>query len=164
MMGNYGNILALLDEAGEINSRKKIQKIVYFLQKKFSLFNEKFSLHQFGPYSSELQIELDQLDEAGLISQRFSNFVLEDKGRTFLKKDLKISEKFESDEVKQLIKKLNDIPPFKLESMATIAYFEQSYGRNKEELRKAIHDIKPHLDDVFEEAWGMLDEFELHTS
>ncbi|MHA1194337.1 MAG: hypothetical protein ACTSP9_18980 [Promethearchaeota archaeon] len=48
--------------------------------------------------------------------------------------------------------------------MATIVYFEKSYGIDKEKLKKAVLNIKPHLKNIFDNAWSELDRLELHIN
>jgi len=166
LFDEYLRILWLLNEAGPIVSRKKIQKIVYLLQQKGIHFDEHFSLHLYGPYSSELQIELDQLDEMGLIEQNTDSdiyrFQITDRGKEVLEKN-GIDATLDADAI-QLINDLKGIEPFILELMSTIIYFEKSYGNEREVVRRALGEIKPHLMDKFDEAWGLLDSLGLHFS
>ena len=71
MLEDYLKVMGLIKEAGEIRTRKRVQKLVYLLQQRGAPFNEHFGLNYYGPYSNELQIELDQLQEANLIDQKF---------------------------------------------------------------------------------------------
>ena len=42
--------------------------------------------------------------------------------------------------------------------MATIVYFEGSYGKHKDELKRILNSTMPRIKDVFNEAWFKLDE------
>lgn len=165
MLENYVHIMLLLKDATEIRTRKKLQKIVYLLQRKGAPFDENFSLHHYGPYSPELQIEVDQLDEADLIDQEFKAdsyfFRLTGKGETFIEKE--ISHVIGVHELKDLIRNLNALEPHILEMMATIVYFEKSYGNDKVKLKSVLGSIKPHLMPNFDKAWELLDKHDLHA-
>lgn len=164
MLKNYGLILALLNTARKINTRKKIQKIVFFMKMVNIPFSEKFSLHHFGPYSPELQLELDQLGDAGFITSEFNEFQNTAMGDSYLSEHGDYLALFADSNLREMVKALNEIEPFKLESMATIVFFEHSYGKNRKNLRIVLKGIKPHLDDVFDDAWNKLDEFNLHAT
>jgi uncharacterized protein YwgA len=169
MLVDYVKLLFILEEAGVVRSRKKFQKMVYLLQQKGMPFDEDFYLHYFGPYSSELQIEINRLAEGGLIRQWFENdayvFKIEDKGSTFLEENKALIHALVELDLARLIKSLNKIPPHILEVMATIIYFEKSYGSNKkDELRRALSAIKGKLIGFFDQAWDLLDENGLHLS
>ncbi len=162
MLRNYGLILALLNTVGKVKTRKKLQKVVFFLKIVNVPFSEKFSLHHFGPYSPELQLEIDQLGDAGFITSEFNEFQNTATGNQYLKEHSEYLAIFSDDKLMRLVKTLNGFEPFKLESMATIVYFENSYGNDKKMLRKTIKGIKPHLDGVFDEAWKYLENLDLH--
>ena len=165
MLENYLMIMSLLKEAKEIWTRKKIQKMVYLLQETGAPFGQDFRLHRYGPYSSELQIELDQLHEAALIDQEFKGdsyyFRLTGKGETFMQKEASGVTWFS--QLKDIVNKLNNIESHMLEMMSTIVYFEKSYGKNKNNLKSVLASIKPHLMPNFDMAWGLLDKLELHA-
>jgi len=167
MFEDYIPILSLLKEAGKIATRKKIQKIVFFLKQIDAPFNEKFSLHHYGPYSPELQIELDQLEDLGFIKQSYNNntyeFLLDEEGEKLLNQYPESSKKVNTELFIKLIGKLNLLQPYLLESMSTIVYFEKSYGQNKESVKEAVCKLKPHLKDIFDDAWDKLKELELHA-
>jgi hypothetical protein len=51
----------LIDMAGGLKSRKRVQKIVHLLQAAGCPFDAEYRLHYYGPYSSEVAGVLDQL-------------------------------------------------------------------------------------------------------
>lgn len=170
MLENYDRILVLLEKSGRIETRKKIQKTVYLLQQKFGIFDERFSLHFYGPYSSELQFELDQLDDSKLIAQQFDEesgfyiFTLTEAANELLKTHRPHFSRSAKDIPAALVSKLNALSPRILELMATIVFFEKKYGPIKETVKKEISSIKSHLMVQFDDAWKNLDELELHSS
>jgi len=170
MLKSHAKLLSLLEVAGEIKTRKKIQKIIYLLKQKKAPFTEDFTLHHYGPYSSELQIELDQLEDSELIQPTSSldaevyKFNLSEEAKKLLENNRTAVNKLQVNNFNTLIKELNKFEPSLLESMATIVYFEKSYGIDKEKLKKAVLNIKPHLKNIFDNAWSELDRLELHIN
>jgi len=75
MLEDHAKMLFLLRQAGAIVGRKKLQKIIYILQKQGYPFHEKFHFHFYGPYSDELSLRIEELCNLG-----FLNEVKEDKG------------------------------------------------------------------------------------
>ncbi len=168
MIEDYLRILKIIDTVGELKSRKKIQKIVYLLQQKGLPFNENFSLHHYGPYSPELQIEIDRLTDGGLIKQESIDdsyvFQIEEKGTSFLRDKELLIQQLTINKVPDLIEDLNSIEPsYILEMMATIVYFEKSYGKNKDRLKEVLGEVKPKLISHFDKAWENLDKLNLHS-
>lgn len=166
MLDNYLMVMSLLKEAKEIWTRKKIQKMIYLLQQRGAPFNEHFIFHYYGPYSAELQVELDQLHEAGLIGQEHKGdsyyFQLKPKGEIILQKKRGAGKRIES-MYSSLIKDLNSLAPQVLEMMATIVYLEKSYGKSERKLRSVLKNIKPRIVGVFDQAWAQLNKLGLHT-
>lgn len=78
MLEDHAKIASLFRQAGEIAGRKKLQKIIYILQKLGYPFQEKFHFHFYGPYSDELSLRIEELCNLG-----FLNEVKEDKGSYF---------------------------------------------------------------------------------
>jgi uncharacterized protein YwgA len=167
MLENYALIVELLKEVGEIRTRKKFQKMVYLLQQNKLPFNEGFGLHFYGPYSAELQLELDQLADAGLISQEFKGdsyeFKFRKEANALLEKNKEFLSRIQKSEFRHLINELNNIAPNLLESMSTIVYLEKSYGQDKETIRTSINNLKPHLEQLFDKAWENLTKLDLHA-
>lgn len=75
---HYSIILPLLiQELGQIEGRKKFQKIVHILQSAGAPFDERFEFAQFGPYSGTLKAEIDSLSAFGILEEG-------SKGNTFV--------------------------------------------------------------------------------
>ncbi|MEW9671278.1 YwgA family protein [Ammoniphilus sp. 3BR4] len=75
MLQEHAKVLLLLEQAGEVVGRKKLQKMVYITQKLRFDFNQRFYFHFYGPYSEELTLEVEELCDLGFLEE-----VLEDKG------------------------------------------------------------------------------------
>lgn len=63
------NIARLVRVCGKIEGRKRLQKMVHILQECGYPFRERFSFHHFGPYSSDLKMEIDSLVAHGVLSE-----------------------------------------------------------------------------------------------
>lgn len=59
----------LVEWAGEIKSRKRMQKIVYLLQSAGCPFDADFILHHYGPYSSEVAQLTDEMTRSDLLRE-----------------------------------------------------------------------------------------------
>src|SRR3989304_6356762 len=63
---NY-KLAKLIQMAGGLRSRKRIQKKVHFLQCACCNFDLEYRLHYYGPYSSALAERLDLLSRNGIL-------------------------------------------------------------------------------------------------
>lgn len=59
----------LISLAGEIKSRKRVQKIICLLQAAGMKWNVEFRLHHYGPYSTEIAGLLDELASRGILEE-----------------------------------------------------------------------------------------------
>jgi len=75
MLEEHAKLLRLIQYAGEVTGRKKLQKILYILKKLDFPFREKYEFHFYGPYSEELSLQIEELCNLNLLSE-----VREDKG------------------------------------------------------------------------------------
>lgn len=93
MLIEHAKVMALLQKAGEVVGRKKLQKMVYISQKYNFDFQERFNFHFYGPYSEELSIQIEELVEGGLIQEIKENkggyiqytYRLSEQGEEYLK-------------------------------------------------------------------------------
>jgi len=152
---NFKRILTLLEEAESIKGRTKFQKIVYILKNKEVPFKEKFKYHYFGPFSSDLQLEIDELVDRNILVEKNTNpyvYKVNKENKIEFEKDLIISKK------KDLIKFLNKRDFRELEVTSTI-YFLENYGiRDKKILRKKVEALKPHLKDFIDNSFKLKEE------
>ncbi|MFO7152575.1 MAG: hypothetical protein DIU66_004950, partial [Bacillota bacterium] len=71
MYENIYSLLKLMHSVNSICGRKKFQKIVKILQNFGFPFEQRFVFHLYGPYSQELQNDIDMMVEAGLLKENF---------------------------------------------------------------------------------------------
>ncbi|SHM90159.1 hypothetical protein SAMN05660826_02290 [Caldanaerovirga acetigignens] len=72
MYENIYSILKLVSSVNLIYGRKKFQKIVQILQAFGFPFEQRYVYHLFGPYSQELQNDIDMMVESGLLIENIS--------------------------------------------------------------------------------------------
>ncbi len=83
----------LVEWAGTLRTRKRMQKVVYLLQAAGCPFDAGFMLHHYGPYSFEVAMLADEMLAAGLFDEeeegnyvgRAFNYQLSEKGHKWLK-------------------------------------------------------------------------------
>ena len=62
-------LVKLVEWAGTLNSRKRLQKAVYLLQAGGCPFEAEYTLHHYGPYSQEVARLSDELVRADLLAE-----------------------------------------------------------------------------------------------
>ena len=62
-------LLALIGMLGEVEGRKRIQKLVYLLQWLGAPLPQEFGFHFYGPYSDVLDFHLTWLRDTGVVSE-----------------------------------------------------------------------------------------------
>jgi len=146
---HYSIILPLLiQELGQIEGRKKFQKIVHILQCAGAPFDERFEFAQFGPFSSTLKAEIDCLGAFGILEE-------ESKGNTFV---FSKGERFSDVESAGLwngspnwsgfAQALNGKSARELEALSTTLYLLDR-GYNGEALETKFGELKAHLIEFF---------------
>src|SRR5699024_7916522 len=78
MLDNHVKLMKFFSVANEVTGRKKMQKMIYILQKCKVPFEEKFHFHFYGPYSEELTLCVEEL-----CNIRFLIEEMEDKNNLF---------------------------------------------------------------------------------
>ncbi|GGE28835.1 hypothetical protein GCM10011391_04260 [Pullulanibacillus camelliae] len=127
MLEDHAKVMTLLQSAGEIIGRKKLQKIIYILQKLNYPFQEKFQFHFYGPYSEELTLKIEEL-----CNLSFVNEVREDKGGyhqyryqlTHEGEDFLKNYDIHMPELDTYIQSLNEESSRFLELVSTLLYFD----------------------------------------
>ena len=149
-------LLRLINTLERIEGRKKLQKIVHIL--KTCGYEENFPQHfgylQYGPFSSEVAAEIDQLVSGNLVNesgqgQPYEAYVYEPgestpKLLTELQQDL-------TPAWASLAKMLNAKDTALLESISTILYIKGN-GFSGEALKKRFSELKPTLASRFRTA------------
>jgi len=59
----------LVEWAGTLNSRKRLQKVVFLLQASGCPFDADYTLHHYGPYSQEVARLSDEMVQVGLLEE-----------------------------------------------------------------------------------------------
>lgn len=59
----------LVQWAGTLQTRKRLQKVAYLLQSAGCPLDDEFGLHHFGPYSSEVAARADDMTNSGLLKE-----------------------------------------------------------------------------------------------
>lgn len=67
MLEDHAKIAAIIKQVGVIAGRKKLQKMVYILQRMGFPFREMFHFNFYGPYSDELSLQLEELCNFGFL-------------------------------------------------------------------------------------------------
>ncbi len=129
----------VLQIAGGMRSRKRIQKTVHLLQCAGCDFDLDFRLHYYGPYSSALAERLDwmannriliettQATEVGTQYNYELNETLSESLETYEKTPVGRVAKEEMEQFQELLEKLNDTRPRVLELASTmVAFFQVS--------------------------------------
>ena len=107
MVQDVEKLLVVLGKSEEIRGRTRFQKIIYLLKKKKVVdFAYDFIPYYYGPYSQDLQIEINLLEAADLIEVEPaggfpSAHMLTEKGKAAARE---IEQKLEKGEIKKLSK------------------------------------------------------------
>ncbi|GGL50116.1 YwgA family protein [Sporolactobacillus putidus] len=127
MLEDHAKIAALIHQAGEIAGRKKLQKMVYILQKIGFPFHETYRFHFYGPYSEELTMQLEELCDFGFILEKQTEtsgehyycYRLTEEGETFLAHTKQLPY------IKSIAEKLNAETAAFLELVSILLYFDR---------------------------------------
>ena len=144
----------LLKTVGAVEGRKKFQKIVHILQHFGAPFNLRFGYLHYGPFSSELQSQLDVYESEELLKEEpctAGNFKIS--RFTPQPKLLALVDRVAGNapfDFAALAAELNQKPAQELEAISTIFYL-QTQGKTDDTLKEAFCQLKPKFVGVFEE-------------
>lgn len=137
-----GYLVKKLGKKGKQIGKTKIQKLVYLLTRQ-KMVNFDYSMHYYGPYSSQVSDQLSLAESAGIIQSRWR----EDKG-FFLKagsKELKyepiLSEK-DTREIDELVRRFGLFDTKELTIVTTYLFLQDSLDGAQEDLVEEIHKLK----------------------
>lgn len=143
MLTNHAKLMQFFAAANDITGRKKLQKMIYILQKCHVPFEEKYQFHFYGPYSEELSLRIEELCNLGFITEEKetkSNYVqyhyeITNDGNEFL-------QQFQMDmpDMTEQIALMKNKSSRFLELVSTILYFE---GLPVNEIIEKVHTVKP---------------------
>lgn len=147
-------LLKLFEGAQRVEGRKKLQKTVYLLQITGIPFNMKYKYHYYGPYSAELQSQVDALVDYSLLREKNDGdtyvYEITDKGREFIQKYRETS----GDDISlplELVDRILSYPATILELASTYAYLIDMGYTNEMAHSKAL-ELKPHLRSYIDKA------------
>ncbi|WP_085994004.1 YwgA family protein [Oceanobacillus senegalensis] len=143
MLDNHAKLMQFFSIAKDVTGRKKLQKMIYILQKCNVPFEEKYNFHFYGPYSEELTLRVEELCNLGFLNEVREdksnyyqyNYTITDDGKDFL-------QQFAMDmpEYQEKVEKLKAKSSRFLELVATMFYFDDLHV---EEIIKKVHTVKP---------------------
>lgn len=139
-------ILAILDALpnGEIQGRKRLQKMSYFAQQMGADAGVRFFLHDFGPFSPDIASATDLLSFLGDVDEREIQV-----GRTkmyskaYTLRDRSSVPEHLSSETTSAIQALDEFSTLELEIASTIFYFMSSEGLDSAGAVEATKRLKP---------------------
>ncbi|MFC3039647.1 YwgA family protein [Virgibacillus xinjiangensis] len=160
MLTNHARLMQFFTEADELTGRKKLQKMIYIMQKCNMPFEEKYEFHFYGPYSEELTLRVEELCNLGFVSE-----VKEDKGNysqyryTVTKDGRSFLQQFSSEmpNLEEYVSLMQDKSSRFLELVSTIMYFDHL---PLEENIEKVHTVKPkqkYTEEEIEEALQFID-------
>lgn len=161
MLDNHVKLMKFFQVANEVTGRKKLQKMIYILQKCNFPFQEKYQFHIYGPYSEELTLRVEELCNLG-----FLNEVREDKSNYYQYRyeitgdGTEFLEQFSLDmpDLTNEVDMLQSRSSRFLELVATILYFDDL---PVEERIQKVHIVKPkqkYTEQEMEEALQFISE------
>lgn len=165
MLNNHARLVYFFNVAESVKGRKKLQKLIYILQKCRVPFKEKFQFHFYGPYSEELTLRVEELCNLHLIQEskedkgNYSryNYSITEEGQAFLNQ-------FTLDMPNFLphIELLQDKSSRFLELVSTMLFFADELER--EAVEEKVNKVKPKqkfTETEFADAWLLIEQ--LHT-
>lgn len=161
MLTNHAKLMKFFSTAEEVIGRKKLQKMIYILKKCDVPFEEKYEFHFYGPYSEELSLRVEELNNLGFLSEvkeSKSNYYqyryqLTDQGRDFLERyDVELPA------LDTRIDRMKERSSRFLELVSTMLYFS---NLSKIEVEEKVYSVKKkqnYSEADLEEAWNFIGE------
>lgn len=156
MLEDKYRLMIVLEKAGGIRGRKKLQKMFYLMQMLGYDYSLDYSYQNYGPYSAQLQFEVDMLVAEELLGEGFDHntysYSVTTKGKEFLRL---VEEKGLTDigpEVPtDLLSELKQYDAQLLE-LASTMMFLGDLGFRDGELFQRVSELKPRLVDRYQDA------------
>lgn len=160
MLTNHAKLMHFFHIAKEVTGRKKLQKMIYILQKCKVPFEEKYQFHFYGPYSEELTLRTEELCNLGFINEVKEdksnyyqyNYTITESGQAFLGQF-----KLDMPEIDEQVTLLKNKSSRFLELVSTMMYFDDL---SRDDVARKIHTVKPKqnfTDDEINEAWVFIE-------
>lgn len=147
---NINSILTLFQIVNNVRGRTKLQKLVFILQQLGFNFEEDYIYHYYGPYSADLQLEVDYLVSQGYLAEQQNNssyfYSLRTKPYNF-----KVDENLI--ESQDLVARLSNNDYQFLEVLATIFYLKEYDSPDEENIKAKLSFLKSHLVEHFDSAF-----------
>jgi uncharacterized protein YwgA len=144
------SLMQLFTVAKKIEGKIKLQKIVYILQEKSLVdFELGYKYALYGPYSEDLQIEVEYLASIGFLKEEANVGTYELNESFPLKIEVNDGVKMSEDLISQLLSKESQL----LEVTSTIYYLRSHQYKEESLMKKKIQLLKPNLQDRIESAF-----------
>ncbi|MEN1967596.1 YwgA family protein [Lentibacillus sp. N15] len=165
MLTDHAKLMHFFSIAKDVTGRKKLQKMIYILQKNHVPFEEKYQFHFYGPYSEELSLRMEELTNLGFVSEEKEeksnyyqyHYQITADGLEFLHQfDLHMPD-FAA-KVEQLKTKSSRF----LELVATMLYFDDL---PRGQVVEKVHAVKPkqnYTQQEISDAWILIDSLQEH--
>ncbi len=166
MLQDHAKLMKVFSYAGEIVGRKKLQKMVYIAKKLQFPFNEKYNFHFFGPYSEELTLRVEELENNGFLSEQKEKkggyvqyrYTLSQEGEQFLSH-------FEVDmpHLESCVKNMNEQSSRFLELVSTVLYFDDL---PKDQVKEKVFTLKAkqrYTEEEIEQAYQYIESLREQT-
>lgn len=159
MLTNHAKLMHFFSTANEVTGRKKLQKMIYILQKCQVPFEERYQFHFYGPYSEELTLRVEELCNLSFIDE-----VKEDKGNYFqyhyhiTEEGANFLKQFnlEMPDITEQVSELTSRSSRFLELVATMLYFD---SLSESEVEAKVLQVKPkqnYTKEELTEAWRFI--------
>jgi len=166
MLSNHAKLVHFFSVANRVGGRKKLQKMIYILQKCRIPFAEKFQFHFYGPYSEELTLRVEELCNLQLLKEdkedkgnyfRY-NYEITTEGQAFV-------DQFELDmpDFSTHVELLQTKSSRFLELVSTMCYFDDL---ERTEVEAKVHVVKPkqkYTEEEMAEAWVFIEQLQNST-
>ncbi|MFG6495984.1 YwgA family protein [Fictibacillus sp. UD] len=142
MFEDHLKVVTLIQEAGEVVGRKKLQKMVYIAKKLNFPFQEKYQFHFYGPYSEELTLKIEELCNMGYIhevKEKVSGYsqyryAVNEEGQKLLS-----TYGAEIEQLGNCVRSMNEQSSRFLELVSTVMYFEKL---EQDEIKEKVQTVK----------------------
>jgi uncharacterized protein YwgA len=155
--GLISDIALKCSEHGTNLGKTALQKLIYLLQELQKVdVGYEFSLHNYGPFSAELQADLDLVESLRGVNVNASEYgweivpgskceALRQKANEFLSEQMETA-------IRNVIDEFGGYPTKKLELISTIIFADREFQRTdhsskvpRSKLVSLVHEIKPHF-------------------
>jgi len=148
------SLLSVFAEVNKVYGRKKIQKMVHLLESAGANMPFKYEYHYYGPYSAELQEEINVLVQQGLLTETKDDeayvYAITEKGKKF-KETLETVGGYNINFNAELLNSMSKESSQFLEMASTYAFLIDS-GYNPQQAKSKALELKPHLEKYIERA------------